>query len=283
MKYKKIDLNDLPKYNPWPERLLGLSPWSIQARTIEKTEQEYNCDKYLACLNKLEEAKGNITMSEMKCFEQAKDSTEVCISIDDELFLTTLGEARKAYYGEIKQTLQSSILKSSTVIELGSGYGYNLWMLSQEFPNSNTTWVGGEYADNAIFIGKNLTASNITFEKFNFYQTPYNILEKATGPITVFSVYAAQQLPSAKEILLGLRPYKDKIERVVFFESVYEYCDSKNLLGLMRKRYIEICDYNTDMLTILESAEDIEIISERKNVIGLNPLLPVSIIEWKFR
>lgn len=283
MDLKKISLNELPKYSPWPERMLGFSPWTIKARTIEKTEKEYNQDKYLPCLNKFEEAKGAISMEEMKKFELADDFLEVCISFEDELFLTSFGNARKIYYEEISRTLKAGINKSKTIVELATGYGYNLWMLSQNFTNPDLTWLGGEYADNAILLGKKLAKKNVQIVKFNFYETPYDMLHEAIGPITIFSVYGIHQLPSAKDVLDGLRPYKNKIERVVFFESIYEHCDPASLIGLMRKKYIELCDYNTDMLTILRSSDDVEIITERKNVIGLNPLLPTSIIEWKFK
>jgi len=281
---KQVNLNDLPKYYPWPERLLGLSPWLIKPRTIEKTEAEYNQDKYLRCLNMLNEKNSQMTMEEMKTYEQAADnSIEICISLEDELFTSTLIEAKQKLFDEIKNTLHPSILKSSTIIELGAGYGYNLWKLSKEFPNTKLNWIAGEYANNAIQIGEKIAGKNINFFKFNFYKTPYNILENTSGLITLFTVYAAQQLPSSKDILIGLRPYKNKIHRVVFFESVYEHYDHNSMLGLMRKRYIDLCDYNTDMLTILKAAEDVEIVSERKNVFGMNPLLPASIIEWKFK
>lgn len=283
MDLKKIDLNDLPTYSQWPERMLGLSPWTVKTRTLEKTEAEYNVDKYMPCLNKFEESMGKISMEEIKKFELGDDASELCISFGDELFLTTFGNARKKYYEEIRQVLKPSIEKSRTVIELAAGYGYNLWMLAQEFTDPSLKWIGGEFAENAIELGNKLAGPNAIIEKFNFYETPYNLLSKVEGPITIFSVFGTQQLPSAKDVLLGLRPYKDKIERVVYFESVYEHCDSLTILGLMRKRYIELCDYNTDMLTILRSSDEVEIISERRNVIGLNPLLPASIIEWKFK
>ena len=48
------------------------------------------------------------------------------------------------------------------------------------------------------------------------------------------------------------------------------------------KRYIELNDYNIDMGTTLESAFKKGLINMKvdKNVIGGNPFLPISIIEW---
>ena len=52
----------------------------------------------------------------------------------------------------------------------------------------------------------------------------------------------------------------------------------------MCRKYIKMNDYNTNLLTILKKAEKagrIEIIEEKKNVIGSNPFLPISIIAWR--
>ena len=48
------------------------------------------------------------------------------------------------------------------------------------------------------------------------------------------------------------------------------------------KRYIELNDYNIDMVTTLENAFKKGLINMKvdKNVIGGNPFLPISIIEW---
>ena len=65
-------------------------------------------------------------------------------------------------------------------------------------------------------------------------------------------------------------------------ESVFELYDDSEF-GRMCRRYVELSDYNTDLLTLLESDSDISVISKKANVFGLNPLLPMSVIEWTFR
>ena len=51
----------------------------------------------------------------------------------------------------------------------------------------------------------------------------------------------------------------------------------------MRRRYIEVNDYNTNLLTVLRDARDagtIQILEERAAVFGANPLLPASVLTW---
>jgi hypothetical protein len=52
----------------------------------------------------------------------------------------------------------------------------------------------------------------------------------------------------------------------------------------MRRRYIEINDYNRNLVTVLEAAEKegrIRILTQSPNLFGRNPLLPASLIAWK--
>lgn len=285
IKRRKIELNALPEWSSWPERLLGLSPWTPKPRTIAKTEQEYNKEKYFSCLERYKESNGEITMEHMKLFELGDPDAEVCVSFTDELFVMRFGDALEEYYRIIKQKLIPMIKDNSTVVELGTGYGYNLALLQTEISEGRgVAFLGGEYSQNAIQLASLLFNGEeyVSVEPFNFYETPYHLLEKTQGPIVLFTVFGVHQMPKAQAFIDGLRPFTDRIDKVVCFESIFELYDD-SLLGLMRKRYIELCDYNTDLLTLLERSPDVEIISKEANLMGLNPLLPMSIVEWKFR
>ncbi len=47
---KRIPLDELPAWSPWPARLLGLEPWRIPNRTLAKIDAEYDREKYAQCL-----------------------------------------------------------------------------------------------------------------------------------------------------------------------------------------------------------------------------------------
>ena len=78
--------------------------------------------------------------------------------------------------------------------------------------------------------------------------------------------------------LTALRP-----TAVVNIEPCYEHCDSSTLIGVLRRRYIEVNDYNRNLVTLLreqERAGKLPIHEEQQAVIGINPLFPVSVIVW---
>jgi hypothetical protein len=76
---------------------------------------------------------------------------------------------------------------------------------------------------------------------------------------------------------------------VVHFEPCYEHCDRQTLLGLMRQRYFEVNDYNTNLSTLLHEAENqalVRILEEKPAIVGSNPFLVASLYmnqTWKSR
>ena len=72
--------------------------------------------------------------------------------------------------------------------------------------------------------------------------------------------------------------------RLLGFEPCYEHCNAMTLLGLMRRRYIEMNDYNMNLATLLHARQkqgEISILREEAAVFGSNPLLACSIIIWE--
>lgn len=284
----KVELNDLPKWSQWPARLLGLTPFAVPSRTIEKIDQEYDKDKYAQCLDYCRRMDGNITHHDVRQFEYRFSLTsdpQICISYGNDLYAVSQQEAVDKYDQLLLEKMGGRVEKCKTVVELGTGYGYNLWMLQQQF--GGATYLGGDYSHNAVEAASNLSArtrerDQIKVHQFNFYdQQTYGFLETAEPPVLLFTSFAIEQCPSAKLILDALELYREKIEAVFHFEPVYELHD-ETLLGLMRRRYVELNDYNRDLLSELKRRSGIRLLDAQADVYGLNPFNPTSIIEWEF-
>jgi hypothetical protein len=97
----------------------------------------------------------------------------------------------------------------------------------------------------------------------------------------VFTSHALEQLPSAAHMLDVIKSYQRDVTTVFHFEPVYEMYDD-SLLGLMRRRYTQVNDYNQDLLSLLQNRPDIRIVRLEPNVFGLNPFNPTTIIQWEF-
>ena len=276
-------MNELPLYSPWPARLLGWAPWVVPTRDLAKVDAEYDKDKYASCLAFYHEHRnGEVTPDDIKRFE-FKDTGLVCVSIKEELALLSRDEARERYGRLLRDTMSNAINGADTVIELGCGYGYNLWMLSQHFRGKN--YIGGEYSSNAVELASHLyetskQGSRITVEKFDFYSSRYEILSRIlSGKTVVFTSHAIEQLPSAMKVVAGIESCGGPLT-VFHFEPVYELC-SDSLLGLLRRKYAVVNDYNRDLYTLLRNNNRVRLVQVVPDVFGGNPLNATSIIEWE--
>lgn len=278
-----MDLNDLPQWSRWPSYLLGLTPWTIPSRTIEKIDQEYEHDKYLRCLQHWKNADESITAEGIRQFEFGLGPDDnVCISLGDDLYKTTLEEAKSRWDSLFLDTVGPELEKCSSVVELGCGYGYNLWRLRREYPN--LLFLGGEYSHNAIELASRLydNDSGVKVQYFNFYEaSSYELLHSVDSPVLILTVHALEQLPCSSMVFDCLAKFREKIGAVFHFEPVHELY-GPSLLGLMRSRYTEVNDYNRDLYSELEKRPDIRIVDIKQNVLGLNPMNPTSVICWEF-
>ncbi len=277
---ERISVDELPKYTPWVGRLLHLEPFSKPVRNLAKIDAEYDKDKYaklLAYYKKQPDA----SVADIRTKESFGDSETICFSRRGELFLTSVVHCRQLQDRLLIDTLAKPVSEARVVVELGCGYGYNLSVLRNAFPNR--LWLGGEYSKNAIKLASHLFADSedISVLPFNYYDETWAILESLAEKALVFIRHSIEQLPQVKSIMPTFCKYKDKIAEVVHLEPVFELIDKRSTLGQMRQAYTLMNDYNTDLLTSLNSM-GAQILKTEIDLIGANPLNPTSLIHWKF-
>lgn len=264
---KEISLNDyLNKDNAWSHRLLGLTAFQ-KKRDVSQIEREYNQDKYAKL-----EAVQLTSMEDYRTLELEQAGLPVntarpVISLGDKLFEVTVPEARKMYYDLIR----TNVLKyrSERICELGCGYGYNLTLFDGEV-------YGGEYSSNAVSIARRL---GMDVRGFNYYrEEDYHFIRPET---TVFTSHSIEQIPDATVIIENLRRIKNNVRYVVHIEPTV-LPERSTLLGLMRNRYMELNDYNSNLRDILMQASDIELLDVQLDVYGVVPLNSSNIFVWKF-
>ncbi len=262
-----ISINDyLNKENPWTARLLGQTPFH-KNRNIQQVENEYNLDKYAKLLDfdfpTIEEYK-------RKEFEQGGLSmdSQMVISFGENLFQTSVANTRNHYYHLIKRKVDQ--YRSTNLCELGCGYGYNLSLFDDNIS-------GGEYSKNAVQLGQKL---DFDVNEFNYYnENDYDFILPYT---TVFTVHSIEQIPDATVIINNLEKQKSKIEYVVHFEPTV-VAERNSLLGLMRNKYMELNDYNRNLISVLKQHPNIEIVEMQTDIFGLMPLNSSNLIVWKFK
>ncbi len=280
---RPLRLAELPQWSPWPARLLGLDGFQAPHRDVDKIEAEYNQDKWLKCLRAFEDSRGTMDARALRLFGYGGNPRQLRAGIyRGRLVSASVATLLDAYDDILADAMAAAIAGSHTVVELGASFGQVMAGLAQRFPDRK--YRGGEYSENAVALAAKLYADgpDIKVGRLNFYDDAYDVLEQAEGPVTVFTSQAIEQIPSAAHIVDVLAKYRDKIVSVFHLEPSYElYGDS--LIGLMRRRYIELNDYNRDLVGVLQGRADVRILRLEPEVIGWNPFNALVLLNWTFR
>ncbi|MFC1920720.1 hypothetical protein ACFLYQ_03235 [Chloroflexota bacterium] len=276
----EISVNDLPGYSSWVARILGIEPFDRIQRNIEKIDAEYEKEKYAEFLAYYEGKKG-VTAKDLRILETASFPDRMCISRDSRLFLTSPDECRRLDDRMTADTLAGLVDEVKTVVELGCGYGYNFTVLNETYPER--IWFGGEYSNNAVKLAGRLFTddSNVSVFPFNWYDSDWSIFNKLQEKALVFTKHSIEQLPLVKDVIPNFRKYREKIHAVVHMEPIFELADEETTLGLFRRAYIRLNDYNTDLLSAVKDM-GVDIMEVKHDIFGSNPLNPTSIICWRF-
>jgi hypothetical protein len=275
-------INDLPRFSPWPARLLGLQPWQNRHKTPQEITREYEHDTYGPLLRRALEAANPVSVEQIDAWWLPSDPCLVSVGSAFQSMQPTT--ARQQYLDLIESTLQR-YLPVTALVELGCGYAGVLLRLARASAFHGLPLYGGEFTSAGVRLALLLAEHQktpVTVTSFDFTQATRTDLLVPPNAL-IFTSYATHYVPNMPpDFVRTIASWRPRA--VVHFEPFFEHNDANTLLGMMRRRYIEVNDYNRDFLTVLHAqqrAGQIEILDERPAVFGANALLPASIVVWK--
>lgn len=278
---RKINIDQLPIYSDWPARLLGIESFIQRIKSKKEVDREYENEKWGALLNFIQSNPLSLGLAEADNFFQNGD--QVVLNIKDELYAASSLKAHQLYMDEIVSRF-SEYMPNNTLVELGAGYGSVILNLAKrDLFKKVVKLIAAEYTQSGVACIKLLSAAeNISLEAGLCDFTQSSICDlKIPEKALIYTSWAAAMVPLLEDTfvdsLIKLKPAV-----VLHFEPCLEHYD-KSLLGLLRKRYLHLNDYNTNLLTLLkkrESLGDIKIIKEEPCFYGDNCLMPCSFIVW---
>lgn len=280
---REIPLQELPQWSPWPERLLQLKEWKTQERNVEKIDREYDKDKYLRCLEFAKEQGTDVSPGVVRAFELGLERSKgFCVSQKGKLYEVPPEKMIECNEDVLLSAVTPFMKDIDIVVEIGCGYGTNLWELHKKFPDKK--YKGGEYSGNAIALAKMLYADipAIDVQFCNFYDDAYQVLEDCPSDSRVlfFTRHAIEQLPTAAPLFKTLTKYFDRIHTGILLEVVMENYGN-TLLDMLRRSYIAANDYNRDVLSVLTQNPKVELLHNDPDIFGLNAFNPTSALVWR--
>lgn len=284
MKITKSEISflDIPSYSSIPKKIIFSSADDIKLKTPMEITREYEHERWGKILQIVKEKK----IASLEYVESLHaNPVDQCISyIDGKFYLSSEREMLVNHLNLYEKHLRKYIDNASCIVELGAGYGSKIMQLSKR------PFLKGKdlYAAEFTQSGQELIRTVSEFEKINI-QVGYCDLrmlevDKIQIPenALIFTSYSAHYVPLISkyfvEFLASFKP-----TAVVHFEPIYEFFDQNDLHGLMCKRYIELNDYSTNLWSTLKHGCDAigcPPPSISPNLLGSNPFLPISAIEW---
>jgi len=265
-------VNELARFSPWPARLLGVNPYSEKHKTSREIIREFEHEKWGPLLKRVLLEKGKVSIEKAdKMF--LKKIPDGLTSIGDELYLLSKVDFNNIFLSFIESTLKK-LLPASALVELGCGYGRVILRLRKLKEFSSMQFKAAEYTPSGIkLINELAKRQRLDIETGYCDFSSAKITNISVPPnAIIFTCSAVHYVPKLKNnFVSAIASFKPKT--VVHFEPCYEHCDNKTLLGLMRRRYIEVNDYNKNLVSLLHKQQDngkIKILLEKPAVLGSN-------------
>jgi hypothetical protein len=273
-------LNALPRFSPWPARLLGVETFRRSARTSAENQREYNDEKWKQALSDYLATSEKRTCYALTEQELSDTSAVVCFR-NGGLERITAGEAFDTHISLLAECI-GPLLPASALVDLGAGTGRILFALASRLDTHRTELIATEFTDNGRrLISAVAHQSGLSVRVLGCDFTAPSIISGAIPANAVlFSSMATVCVPRLRQrfmnALLSLRP-----RAIVYYEPIPQHCPTLTTLGLMQHSYIRMNRYNTDLLPLIHQQAQhkrVTVLSERPQVFGVNPLLVGSLL-----
>ena len=282
MTRRVYSIDDLPEFSPWPARLLGLSPWRGRRKTAAEVTREYEGDKWGPMLSQLR-LMSRPTLADANRLYWAAQSRQLA-SIGPTLRPMSWPAIERRRVAMVAAAILP-LRDSSALVELGAGYGAIVLALARRAAFRGVPMFAGEYAPSGVELMDLLAAAegiDLTTGRCDF-RAPAPLDFDVPGGATLLTCGATLYVPTLRAgFVEGLRALQPR--RVVHVEPAYEHHDAGTLLGAMRRRYVQLNDYNRNLVSLLRRSEQrgiLRIVDERPAVFGPHALLPYSVIAWE--
>ena len=263
--------------------MVGTEPWEQRVKNRVEIEREYQLEKWGSLLVKVEESPWPLRLADLDLIMQGGDELVICADGAD-LFEMTARDAHLRYRDFVANILKD-YLPATALVELGAGYGSVIVDLARRPEFAGIPAFGLELTPAGTQLIKLMAAAeNVSVTAAECDMLARNVTDAPVpAGSLIFTSYAAYYEPQLRKSFLdGLAAMRPRA--VVLIEPCYEHCDDSTLLGLLRRRYIEVNDCNTNLATLIHQeseAGSVKILDERKAAFGPNPLLAASVIVWE--
>jgi hypothetical protein len=274
-----LSLDLLPQYSRWPGRILAAPDAQPQFhKSHAEIYREYEQDKWGPLLDQARAVNAGLDEVERLQFGAQQ---RIPVSRGNALYLADPLQARILLARHLADALAGLAEPGNTVVELGAGTGAVTLRLAQDPRLAACRFVAGDFSPSSVRLMDYLAERcgvALHTGVFDFH-APQSGLDIAPHSVLFTSWSIAYVQGMDVDFWLRLRALR--LRALLLAEPIYQHYREDTMLGLLRRRYYEINDYNRAILPTLEQAVTQgvwRIDAVQENVFGVNPLCPVSLL-----
>ncbi len=277
---KSVPLDDLPTHSSWAAYLLsGVTEPPRDPNLFTGTETYDTIYEHL--LESYRETSPSYEEFVRQTLGHGRNEQSL-ISIEEELFLVDDAELVAHDKTIVREALSPVLDGGETVIDLGCGWGWTLGAIADAFTDVQV--VGGEYSKAGVELARELHADHdrISVAQFDFFGD-WGLLDAIPDDqnTVVFTKGALVTLPETGTPVEQFERFvqAENLQAGVHLEQVGPHPET--VLGILRERYAKERGYNMDLLAHIEEASTLSITDTAYDVLGDNPLHPLTEIQWE--
>lgn len=279
----EISLDQLSKYSELPELIINNSNIKTKFKTTYQVLREFEIEKWGEINQKNNNKIIDINTVENQ-YQNLND--EYVFFYNGKFYLAKHTNVLNKHILFYENILSKYSKDASAIVEFGAGFGSKILRLNSKNFTKDKPLFAGELTESGQQLIKKIARNMNINIQVGFIDLRERKIErnfKIPKKSLIFTSYAAHYDPNMNENFVDFLAQFEPIA-VVNFEPCYELYSKNNIHGLMCKKYIEINDYTKNISSTIEKFCSKKNLNYKitKNVIGFNPLMPISALEWGF-
>lgn len=221
-------------------------------RTHDVVDSEYNSGEWDRVLNK----RAWLQAPSLEQFLAGSSEVPLLAKVDNEMVRIPARDYYRYRIGALSDLIARHAGAAEALLELGSGYGYNLFSLSLD-----PRWKqlrGLDIAPNGIEAGRQIAShyglgDRVSFDRLDLTDSANPRFAELTGA-TIFTYFCIEQIPYAVEKVID-NIIRARPARVVNIEPAVDMLNLASPRDLTSRVYIQSMDYQTRLFNYLDELD----------------------------
>jgi hypothetical protein len=232
------------------------SVYRLILRRMERTQDEVNSEYNLLHWQKILSKKAWLKARDLPDFLAPPESTERLRKVDNQILRISAQKYYQYRIGALGDLIARHCGDAKGIVELGTGYGYNLFSLHHSHPD--WTLKGFDISPNGITAGREIAdrfaiSDKISLDRIDLTDASDPNLSAIAGEV-VLTYFCIEQIPyDVRKVIENIIAAGPK--RVINIEPTTELLELFRPRDLVSLFYIRSVDYQTQLFTTLNEME----------------------------